>query len=343
MSRAGGLLVLGTSGPRLSNEERTVLRRVTPGGVILFGRNVESIEQVREWAAAVRAASPSALLLVDAEGGRVDRLRVLYGPAPAAARLAGERPARARRAGRWVGAAVRSAGLDVDLAPVVDLDHGATDNALDGRYFGSDPHRVATRGAAFLQGLREAGVLGCLKHFPGLGAATRDTHHSVAEVAVEGAALEREGRPFRRLIASGFGSVAESAVLISHAIYPALDPSGLPATLSASIATRRLRRDFGFRGVVFTDDLEMGALAPWGDLAERCEASLLAGCDGLLVCSKWEEAPAIARRLSRLSLRTRADQALARLERYRRAVRRAQRLAGAAPSPEAIRRALLRL
>ena len=342
MSRAGGLLVIGTSGLRISKEERSVLRSVQPGGVILFARNVESVDQVREWSRDVKRAAPQALLLVDAEGGRVDRLRALFGSAPSAARLASEPPAQARRAGRWVGSAIRAAGLDIDLAPVVDLDHGAADNALDGRYLGSDPRRVSARGSTFLQGLRAAGVLGCAKHFPGLGGATRDTHHAVAEVGLDLAALEREGEPFRRLLRDGFERPSETAVLVSHAIYPALDGTRLPATLSAPITTRLLRRGYGFRGVVFTDDLEMKALAPWGGLAERCEASLVAGCDALLVCSKWQEAPAIARRLSGAALRSRCAQALTRLERYRQAAWKAQRRAGAAPSPDEIRRALAR-
>jgi beta-N-acetylhexosaminidase len=283
---------------------------------------------------------------VDAEGGRVDRLRALFGSAPAAARLAVRPPAVSRRAGFWVGAALRHVGLDVDLAPVVDLDHGATDNALDGRYFGSDPRRVAARAGAFLVGLREAGVLGCLKHFPGLGAATRDTHHAVAEVSLDAAGLAREAAPFKRLWSAPGANTTASAVLVSHAIYPALDDSRSPASLSSAVMTGLLRREMGFRGVTFSDDLEMKALAPWGDLSDRCEAALAAGCDGLLVCSRWEEAPVIARRLRVKALSTRREEALVRLEAFRRASARLRKQVARrrpAPGVEAIRRGLERL
>jgi beta-N-acetylhexosaminidase len=346
VSASGRLLVLGTSGPRLSREEVAVLRRVEPGGAILFARNVESIDQVVEWSAAVRRASPGALLFVDAEGGRVDRLRSLFGSAPAAARLAARPPAVSRRAGFWVGAALRRVGLDVDLAPVVDLDHGATDNALDGRYFGVEPRRIASRARAFLDGLQAAGALGCIKHFPGLGAATRDTHHAVAEVALDRAALEREAAPFAKLWSGTRANTPASAVLVSHAIYPALDASRLPASLSAAVMTDRLRRQMGFRGVTFSDDLEMNALAPWGDLSDRCEAALAAGCDGLLVCSRWQEAPAITQRLRSKALAARRAEALARFEGFRRAATRLQKQVARrrpAPDVEAIRKGLERL
>ena len=289
LATAGAVLVVGTSGPRLTDEEKAVFRRLRPGGAILFGRNVETVEQVRLWAAEVRAASPGALLYVDCEGGRVDRLRNLFGGAPAAARLANAPPRLAERAGRWIGEALRVCDLDIDLAPVVDLDHGAEDNALDGRYFGASARQVASRARAFLRGLGRAGRVGCLKHFPGLGAATRDTHHSIAEVTLDAERLKRERVPFEELIrVKGDGSPVP-AVLLSHAFYPAIDGSGLPATLSPSLARGLLRDEMRFRGAALTDDLEMKALDPWGDLAERSCRALAAGCDALLICSRWHE------------------------------------------------------
>jgi beta-N-acetylhexosaminidase len=310
--RAGRALIVGLPGPELAADEAQLLRRLRPFGVIVFGRNLVEVEQTRRLVGAVREAAPEALLLADAEGGRVDRLKTLVGPAPAAAALATRPPAESRRAGRWVGEALRHFDLDVDLAPVVDLDHGASDNALDGRYFGRAPRAVVARARAFGEGLRSAGVGSCLKHFPGLGAARLDTHRAMATVALGAPALRRELAPFASLWA------AAGAVMIAHAVYPALDPERLPATLSRAIATRLLRQRLGFRGVAIADDLEMGALAAWGDLSERAAAALAAGCDLLPVCSRLDAVPAVAARLLRAGLRDRLEEAAQRAATYRR-------------------------
>jgi beta-N-acetylhexosaminidase len=309
---AGGLLVVGVAGPRLTASEARLLAALVPGGVILFARNVEEPGQLASLSAELRRAAPEALLFVDAEGGRVDRLRALVGGAPAAAALAAAPPALAGRAGRWIGHALRLFDLDVTFAPVVDLDRGRTGNALDGRAFGATPAAVTARARAFLAGLHGAGAGGCLKHFPGLGGAGEDTHLEGSRVTLGRGELARDLAPFRAL-----GGVA-GAVMLAHADYPALDPGGLPASLSPTICDDLLRGELGFSGVAFSDDLEMRALAPWGSLAERAEASLAAGCDALLLCSQLEEAPAVAERLGAASLAARRRQGLRRLAAYRR-------------------------
>jgi beta-N-acetylhexosaminidase len=327
----GRVLVLGFEGTRLAPEEKRVLRRVRPAGLTLVPRNIEDAEQLAALIAEIRAICPETILALDGEGGRVDRLRTLVGPAPAAEQLARRPPALARRAGRWVGASLRRFGFDLDLAPVVDLDHGRSNNALDRRTFGSTPRRVETRAKAFIEGLEASGVGACIKHFPGLGAAGEDTHFSPSTIELSRAELERDLDPFRKL------AKRAGAVMASHAVYPGLDPERRPATLSPAIATRLRREDLSFDGVLFSDDLEMHALAPYGELADRAEVSLAAGCDGLLFCRRIEEASAIAARLARPALRPRLERSARRLERLGRRLRRLAARAGTPESTEAIR------
>jgi beta-N-acetylhexosaminidase len=332
--KGGELLVVGVEGVRLTPAERKLLARIQPFGVLLVQRNVADEETLRALVAEIRAACPGAILPLDAEGGRVDRLRAVVGSAPAAADLARHPPALARRAGRWVGAAMRNLGFDLDFAPVVDLDHGKRGNALDGRCLGSTSLQVADRGKAYIEGLARSGVGGCLKHFPGLGGAGQDTHLEPSRIELAAPDLARDLAPFRRLAALA------GAVMAGHAVYPSLDEQGLPATLSPALASGLLRKGLSFNGVLFSDDLEMGALASFGDLSDRGEAALAAGCDALLFCRRLETAPDIAARLARPGLSRRRSEASARLGGLRRRLARLRRAAGAAPPLAAVRRRL---
>jgi beta-N-acetylhexosaminidase len=306
----GGFLVVGLPGPALGAEEREALERLRPFGVILFQRNVEEAAQVLDLTEAVRAASPKTLLFVDAEGGRVDRLAGIAGAAPGGSDLAAAPPDLALRAGRWVGHALRALGFDADFAPVVDLDRGMTGNGLEGRTLGTSPRAVIARARAFLTGLRSAGVGGCVKHFPGLGGSGQDTHHRGTRVRLPQAELADDLAPFEAL------AVEAAAVMIGHAVYPALDPDELPADLSPSIARGVLRRDLGFEGVAFSDDLEMAALAPFGSLGDRAARAFDAGCDAIPICSRLDAAPEAAERLGRAAPARRAE-AARRLTSYR--------------------------
>ncbi len=337
--RAGEFLMVGFEGASLTTEERRILRRVEPGGIILFQRNIEAAAQLHALIADLRACSPRAMFYVDSEGGRVDRLRGIVGGAPAGKALALAPPRAAEQAGLWVGSALRHFGFDVDLAPVLDLDRGLTDNALDGRYLGDTPRSVVARGRRFLRGLRAAGVGGCVKHFPGLGAARMDTHRDGAPIALSGAELELDLAPFAAL-----GREA-GMVMASHASYPALDPSGRPATLSAAIATELLRRGLKFGGVLVSDDLEMGALSVWGDLPQRTAEAFAAGCDVLPICRQLAAVPDVAAALGRPGLRERREEAATRLARWHRLRRTSSRGVASrrAPNLEQIRRGLARL
>lgn len=318
--RAGGrLLVAGCSGLQLAPLERHILEAVQPFGMILFARNIDSVEQVRRLVAEIRRAVPGVLLFTDAEGGRVDRLAAAVAAAPAGRALASAPPRTAGRAGRWIGQALRCCDLDADFAPVVDLDHGRESNALDDRYLGASPRAVAARGRAFLAGLRAAGVGGCLKHFPGLGGAGDDTHHRGSRVDRDRSDLDADLAPFAALGAEA------GAVMVGHAVYPALDPAERPASLSPPVLGPLLRDELGFAGVAFGDDAEMKALDAWGDLPERCAASVVAGCDAVLVCSRIGELPAVAERLGSQPLAQHRARSCGRLARYRTAILESRR------------------
>jgi beta-N-acetylhexosaminidase len=302
---------VGLPGPELDKPSAEILATHRPGGVILFKRNLQDEHQLNRLVTALRRILPEAVVGIDAEGGRVDRLKEIVGPAPPAAFLAGKPPSYSLQAGRWVAQSLRLFDIDVDFAPVVDLDRGLADNALDERYFGSTPQEVIPRAQAFLSGLHSGGAGGCLKHFPGLGAAGEDTHFKMSAVYLPAEDLRLDLEPFAVL-----GRLA-GAIMVGHALYPAYDSSMRPATLSPSVIGGVLRGRLAFDGLVFSDDMEMKALDEWGDLPERCEIAFAAGCDVLLVCHTLEALPAIVERLAHPSLAARVAEANRRLDNYR--------------------------
>ncbi|HBL31128.1 MAG TPA: beta-N-acetylhexosaminidase [Acidobacteria bacterium] len=309
--RAAEQVFVAIPGPTLDPASEELLAEHQPGGLILFGRNIEDAEQLTALVADLRRVLPEAILAIDAEGGRVDRLKGLVGPAPAAGVLALHPATVALQAGTWVAQALRLFDIDLDFAPVVDLNRGEVDNALDGRYFGITPGEVTPRARAFLRGLQAGGVGGCVKHFPGLGGASADTHFNVARIDRPAEVLRADLDPFEAL-----GRLA-GAVMIGHAVYPAYDPELRPATLSPAIIGGLLRSKLGFGGVAFSDDLEMKALDAWGDLPERSEAAFAAGCDILLVCHTLEALPEIVARLETPAHAARLHEANRRLSFFR--------------------------
>jgi beta-N-acetylhexosaminidase len=241
----------------------------------------------------------------------VDRLKDVVGPAPAASFLAGKSPSYSLQAGSWVAQSLRLFDLDVDFAPVVDLDRGLADNALDGRYFGKTPKEVIPRAQGFVRGLHSGGAGSCLKHFPGLGGAGEDTHYHMSAVYLPEEELRPDLEPFAAL------SRLAGAVMVGHALYPAYDASMRPATLSPEVIGGILRGRLGFEGLAFSDDMEMKALDEWGDLPERCQAAFAAGCDVLLVCHTLEALPEIVERIAHPVLEGRMAEANRRLDTYR--------------------------
>jgi len=313
--RANELIFAGVPGPDLDKASAALLEQHQPGGVVLLGWNFKTLEQLAELTTAIRRILPEVILCIDAEGGRVDRLRDVVGPAPAAS-LLGRRPASlAYQAGHWIAQAMRLFDFDLDFAPVVDLDRGATDNALDGRYFGATPEQVIPRARAFLRGLHAGGAGGCLKHFPGLGGAGQDTHHQGSAVYLPSDELRVDLAPFATLAGHA------GAVMIGHAAYPAYDSSMRPATMSPEILGGLLRGRLGFTGLSISDDLDMKALASWGEMPDRAAQAFASGCDVLLVCHRLEDVPEVIERLEHPSLDERREEALERLDVYRQRLR----------------------
>lgn len=282
--------VIGLPGPELTAEERRVLDLVRPAGVILFARNVVTADQTRSLVAGLQELEPRPFVCIDLEGGAVNRLSGLWGtlPAPAAAAAAGRRGMRAL--GEAAGAACRALGIHLDLAPVVDLHRPDGLLAREQRCLADDPDRVATLARVFAEGLGEWNVGGCLKHFPGLGEVPVDTHRELPVLELEGAALDAHLRPFEEL------SEAVPIVMTAHVVVPGLGDAERPASLSPFVV-ERARRLPG-QPVVLSDDLEMGALAAWGDLPERVVSALKARNDGVLVCAAFDRLPEIVAHLT---------------------------------------------
>jgi beta-N-acetylhexosaminidase len=243
---SGGLFGVGVAGTALTASERRLLEENPPFGVILFRRNIEAAEQVRELVASVKAAG-ARLVFIDQEGGPVDRLRDLVGRFPSLARAAAA--GQARGAGALAGAALAALGIDVDLAPVVDRAlPGAGAQVLGERSASSDAGEVVRAAAEFLAGLHDEGIGGCLKHFPGLGRARLDTHLELPVVPEDRHQEALDLAPFDALMG------ASRAVMVSHAA----DPNGTPSSLSYERATVMLRDRLGFAGAAFSDDLGDG-------------------------------------------------------------------------------------
>jgi len=304
--------LFGCEGLRLSDSERTFFQTVNPLGFILFARNVESPAQVRALVQELRASvgRVDAPVLIDQEGGRVQRLRPPHWrkapPGADFARLAALDFELAKRAvrlnNRLIAAELADLGIDVDCTPVLDVPVPGAHDVIGDRAFGATPEMIAALGREVCEGMFDQGVLPVIKHIPGHGRSMVDSHLDLPVVEASLAELEAQDfAPFRALADMPWAMTA-------HVIYKALDPDH-PATTSAKIIGEIIRGAIGFDGLLLSDDLSMQALR--GDFAERTRASLAAGCDLVLHCNgKAEEMTAIASALIPMS-----DAALARFER----------------------------
>lgn len=329
-----GLFMVGISGPRLDRETRAFLAEHPAGGLVLFRRNVRSAGQVRELAAALHetGAGLPPLVAIDHEGGRVQRLGPPFTHFPPMAALGAAADGElAEAVGRAMGRELAAVGIDVDFAPVLDVCSNPRNAVIGDRAFGRSPRAVARTALPFARGLLAGGVIPCGKHFPGHGDTVGDSHLVLPRVRHDRARLRRvELAPFAAAIRDGI-----PALMTAHVVYPALDRSR-PATLSAAIATELLRRRLGFRGVLFSDDMHMNAVAGHHPPERSAVAALLAGCDMLLFCQSLEVARqamvGVERALERGTLPAeRVTEALGRIQQLRRLVggRRAPRGADA--------------
>lgn len=278
-------LIFGLAGPALNDDERALFRECDPAGYILFARNIVDREQMRALTDDLRSLSGRDMLpiLIDQEGGRVARMRPpTWPPFPAGAaldRLYEIAPASAIAAARANALALAlmlaDVGVTVNCTPVLDVRRAGTHDALGDRAMGHEPMRVAALGRAVLSGLRDGGVAGVIKHMPGLGRATVDSHHDLPVVEASEAELAEDLAPF---IALADAPMA----MTTHVVYPVWDAER-PATQSPTVITDIIRGRIGFHGLLMTDDLDMRALK--GSAGERAATSLAAGCDIALQCN----------------------------------------------------------
>lgn len=327
------ILGIGLSGKSLTPLEQRILAENAPYAVVLFGRNIDGAEHLRELVREVKSvARRPPLFMVDQEGGRVDRIRHLVRGLPSAEGFAeGERPAElAAWFGRVTGMALRYFDVEVDLAPVVDIRGEVSPKGLERRTFGSDPQTVIDLAGSFMRGLHERGVAVCLKHWPGIGIGSADPHYgaTVIDVPVE-QLIERDLLPYQVL-----GREA-GAIMIGHGTYPQIDEPDLPATLSWRMTTDLLRNFLHFDGLAVSDDMEMHAVSDLGSYEEISERALMAGNDAILLCSHIERVPDLQRYLGQrvkedAKVRERFDEALRRCETYR---AHCEALRAAAPVP----------
>ncbi len=281
---AGQVLVAGFTGTEPVPSVLEDLSAERLGGVILFKRNIDTVEQVEALCKAHAAANPQsmplALIGVDQEGGRVARLEepVLQLPPMRALGLRDE-PEETRRLAKTLGAQLRALGFTLDFAPVLDVDTNPDNPIIGDRAFGSEPEVVIRHGLAFAQGLLDAGLLCCGKHFPGHGDTEEDSHLALPRLTHARERLDRiELAPF----VAAVGRIP--ALMTAHVIFDAIDPS-VPATLSHAVISELLKGELAYDGVVISDDLEMKAVSEGWGVVDAGVLAMAAGCDLLLVCS----------------------------------------------------------
>ncbi len=294
---AGPVFMVGLPGPRLDQATRKLVRELQVGGIILFARNLEGPEQVWELTrelqqAALAAGDLPLLIAVDQEGGPVQRLREPFTRIPAAREL-GKRPTpgEVEELSQTVAHELALVGINMNLAPVLDVARSPACPQWE-RSYSPDPQQVADFGVAAIRGFLKGGVIPAAKHFPGLGDTTVDSHQVLPTAQDPDPERTADLLPFRRAVAAG-----APVIMTAHLQVPAWDcPT---ATLSPAALKDWLRRRLGFKGVIITDDLEMGAIAGAAAASEAACQALAAGADLLLICSQgeaaWEAAECLRR------------------------------------------------
>ena len=292
-AKIGQLFMIGLPGPQLDESTEALIRDYNLGGVILFSRNIEDPIQLTRLCldlqdAAMEHHGLPLILAVDQEGGRVARLKEPFTRFPGNTSIGQdtEPEEKAEEFGRITAKEMKMVGLNMNLAPVVDVQRGEPEKHLAGRTFGEDPAMVALLGRTVVRSLQENGIMAVAKHFPGLGRTRLDPHVHLPRIELDMKEMEEVNLPpFQAAINEG-----AAGIMTSHAIYPALDTE-LPATLSPLVLNQLLREKMCFEGLIITDDLEMGAIAEHWGVAEGAAAAFEAGADILLICKDQKYVP----------------------------------------------------
>ena len=337
---AGQLLTFGFDGCEVSNSLCSTLKTLKPGGIILFARNIESPRQTH---ALLKAAQKTAEIplfrCVDMEGGTVDRLRDAVSPVPSVQEVvvAGHRPYY-REHGQVIGCEVRALGFNVDFAPVLDLRLAASLRVLGSRTAAEDAKGVVRYAREFLHGLKDTSVAGCGKHFPGLGEGNLDSHKALPVVHKSWKALwDEDLLPYREL------ARLLPFVMVAHCAYPEVTGEAVPASISKKWIGDVLRKKIGYKGLVVSDDLEMGGVLKVASIEEAAVETVQAGADMYLVCHNEELVhrayEAILKEAERSSrFRTKVETAAGRILAAKRRWAAVTKRMAAAPSEATVKR-----
>lgn len=295
----GQFFFIGLTGTEIDEEMRKLIEEIKPGGIIVFGRNVESPEQLRRLLDDARGlVSVEPLLGIDQEGGLVDRLRQIFPPMPSARAIRQHGDlAGARKLGRVSGELLRMLGFNLNFAPVMSIITEARSKRTNGLYsrsFGRSPGEVLGYTTVYMRGLQGTGCLGCLKHFPGIGAGEVDSHIEMPLVPLtHDDLMSQDLAPYIELFQRADDRVR--VVMVSHGGFPNIDikkgtTGGLvaPASINPNIVNRLLRQELGYKHLVVTDDLEMGAIAKNCQIEDASLRAFAAGEDMLLICATPE-------------------------------------------------------
>ena len=284
----GQLLLMGVPGLELTPETAARLKKLQPGGFILFGRNIQTPQQLRKLIDDLRDISDiEPFITIDQEGGRVSRLRLIGEEPPNAQALRDKGdPALIKQHGRLTGQILRHFGFNLDLCPVLDISYDdAADNSLKGRTYGRNPQQVINNAGIFNRAMRAEGILSCGKHFPGYGPADCDPHEFLPVITKSREEMERsELLPYSALLPE------LDSVMTCHSNYTAYDPDRgrWPASLSHNIVTKLLRHQYGFDGLAMTDDLDMGAILNEVTFEQAIQEAVRAGNDLVMICHRVE-------------------------------------------------------
>ena len=286
---AGSAMVVGISGTELTGLELAWLKLIQPAGVILFQRNIDNAVQTRALLEqATQLCAPQSLRCVDLEGGSVDRLRVALAPMPSAqsvftASEAAKKPALMRDHGTLVSRAVKAFGFNTTLAPVLDLGLPVSAKVMGTRVVSADPKKVAAYCGQFLAGLAAHKVVGCGKHFPGLGGGTLDSH-------LETPSIDRTMHELTNDDLYPYCELRDQLpmVMVSHAAYPLTPGGNRPASVSPYWVTTILRKRIGYCGLIFSDDLEMGGVLKFLPIEDAAIEAIRAGMDLIEICHSPE-------------------------------------------------------